>query len=365
MSKHLVVIAGGTGGHVYPGLAVACAMRDRGWRVSWVGTPNGMETKLVDSKEFAFKGIAFEGIVGRGSMPKLRLPFSLMRALSEAKAHFKHIKPDVALGMGGFPSVPSGLAAWRMKIPLAIHQSDAVAGVANKLLARFAQRLLTGFELTFSDRAEKRIVTGNPIRREFAMQASPQARFGTRSGSLNVLVMGGSRGATALNSLIPDAIALMPHATRPQLIHQAGEGASTELRERYAQLGVDAQVTDFVDQSWNAMAATDLFIGRSGASTVSELAALGVPSILVPYPHHRDQQQLHNARVLERAGAAKIIEQSQLTPQLLASLLASFNRATLAAMAERAQTVAHPDATAKICDVIEALCATKSQAEGA
>jgi UDP-N-acetylglucosamine--N-acetylmuramyl-(pentapeptide) pyrophosphoryl-undecaprenol N-acetylglucosamine transferase len=356
MSKLLVVMAGGTGGHVYPGLAVARAMRDRGWRVSWLGTPNGMETKLVDPKEFAFKGIAFEGIVGRGLMPKLRLPLSLLRAVSEAKTHFRSIKPDAAIGMGGFPSVPGGLAAWRMKIPLAIHQSDAVAGAANKLLARFAQRLLTGFSSTFTERAEKRIVTGNPIRREFAMQRTPRERFAARTQAINLLVMGGSRGSAALNKIVPEAIALIPHEMRPEVLHQAGANSADETRSLYERLGVGANVVEFIDESWNAMAATDLFIGRSGASTVSELAAIGVPSILVPYPHHSDQQQLHNARVLESVGAARIIEQSSLTAESLAQAIASLDRQTLTYMAERAITIAHPDATRKICDAIEAMC---------
>jgi UDP-N-acetylglucosamine--N-acetylmuramyl-(pentapeptide) pyrophosphoryl-undecaprenol N-acetylglucosamine transferase len=356
MSKHLVVMAGGTGGHVYPGLAVARAMRDRGWRVSWIGTPSGMETKLVDPKEFPFKGIAFEGVVGRGLMPKLRLPFALLRAVREAKTYFASIKPDVAIGMGGFPSVPGGLAAWRMKIPLAIHQSDAVAGAANKLLARFAERVLTGFGSTFADRLDQRAITGNPIRREFAMQMAPSARFSKRNQALNLLVMGGSRGAAAINKIVPEALALIPHDLRPEVLHQTGAGLAEETRQHYEKLGVSATVVEFINESWSAMAAADLFIGRSGASTVSELAAVGVPSILVPYPHHADQQQLHNARVLEKASAAKIIEQSSLIAETLARAIGSLDRQTLSAMAERATSVAHPDATAKICDEIEAMC---------
>ncbi|MGL5004027.1 MAG: undecaprenyldiphospho-muramoylpentapeptide beta-N-acetylglucosaminyltransferase, partial [Casimicrobium sp.] len=293
--KHLVVMAGGTGGHVYPGLAVARAMSARGWRVSWMGTPNGMETKLVDAKEFAFKGIAFEGIVGRGLLPKLRLPFSLLRAVSEAKSHFKSIKPDAVIGMGGFPTVPGGLAAWRMKIPLAIHQSDAIAGSANKLLARFASRILTGFEGTFANATihanAKVILTGNPIRREFAEQKNAATRFTNREGALRVLVMGGSRGATALNTVVPEAIAAIATDARPDITHQAGSGSADETRKRYDQLSVKANVVEFINETWTALADADLFIGRSGASTVSEVAALGVPAIFVPYPHHADQQQ--------------------------------------------------------------------------
>ena len=365
MSKHLVVMAGGTGGHVYPGLAVARAMRERGWRVSWVGTPNGMETKLVDTKEFAFKGIAFEGIVGRGLLPKLRLPFALVRAVREAKAHFRSIKPDAAIGMGGFPTVPGGVAAWRIGIPLAIHQSDAIAGAANKLLARFAQRLLTGFGNTFENRAEKRVVTGNPIRREFSLQPNAASRFANRTGSCHVLVMGGSRGASALNAIVPQAIAALPLSNRPRITHQTGAGEIDVTRKRYNDLGIDAKVVEYIDETWRAMADTDLFLGRSGASTVSELAAIGVASILVPYPHHADQQQLHNARILARVGGAIIAEQSTLTAESLAHTLASLDRKTLADMASRAGEIAQPHATERICDAIETMCASNPQRERA
>lgn len=357
MSKHLVVMAGGTGGHVYPGLAVARAMHLRGWQVSWLGTPDGMENQLIDPSEFAFKGIAFEGIVGRGIAPKLRLPLALFRAVGEAKKHFRVIKPTAAIGMGGYPSVPGGLAAWRLGIPFAIHQSDAVAGAANKLLAMFANRLLTGFVSTFEDRAEKRVVTGNPIRIEFGQLPAAPDRFAERRGKLRILVMGGSRGASALNALIPQAIAVLPAEKRPFILHQAGANLADATKKRYDELGVDAEVVEFIGDSWHAMADADMFIGRSGASTVSELAAVGVPSILVPYPHHADQQQLHNARVLEAAGAARIIEQSALSPEALSNAIASLNRDTLTQMAVAAATVAHPNATEKICDALDAMCA--------
>lgn len=365
MSKHLVVMAGGTGGHVYPGLAVARAMRHRGWLVSWLGTPNGMENQLVDPSEFAFKGIAFEGIVGRGIAPKLRLPFALYRAVGEAKAHFRAMKPTAAIGMGGYPSVPGGLAAWRLGIPFAIHQSDAVAGAANKLLARFAKRLLTGFDTTFADRTEKRVVTGNPIRTEFGQQPAAHERFAGRDGRMRILIMGGSRGASALNERLPQAIAAMPVDVRPHVLHQAGAKLADDTKKRYDALGVDAEVVEFISESWRAMAEADLFIGRSGASTVSELAAVGLPSILVPYPHHADQQQLHNARVLEAAGAAKIIEQSLLDPDTLSHAIRSLSRDTLARMAVAATTVSHPNATEKICDALEAMCTSPNVGRGA
>lgn len=356
MSKHLVVMAGGTGGHVYPGLAVARAMRNRGWRVSWLGTPNGMETSLVNPSEFAFKGIAFEGIVGRGLAPKLRLPFTLLRAVSEAKSHFRSIEPNAVIGMGGFPSVPGGLAAWRMKIPMAIHQSDAIAGSANRLLARFAQRVLTGFGTSFEDHAHKRVITGNPIRAEFAQQPSPDERAHARSGALSILVMGGSRGSAALNERVPEALAAISPENRPRVLHQSGAGLAQVTKEHYAALGVDAEVVEFISDSWRALAECDLFVGRSGASTVSELAVIGVASILVPYPHHADQQQLHNARILERVGAATVVEQSALSIERLRDAILEHDRAALVKQGLAARQIAQPSATEKICDALEDMC---------
>jgi UDP-N-acetylglucosamine--N-acetylmuramyl-(pentapeptide) pyrophosphoryl-undecaprenol N-acetylglucosamine transferase len=355
MSGHLIVMAGGTGGHIYPGLAVARAMRARGWRISWMGTPNGMENQLVDQNEFPFKAIAFEGIVGRGVLPKIRLPFTLFHAVGEAKKHFRESKPDAVIGMGGYPSVPGGLAAWRMNVPLAIHQSDAVVGAANRLLARFADRVLAGFAGTFQEYHSKTVITGNPIRAEFATYPNVSTRFANRRGALNVLVMGGSRGASALNDVIPQAIALLPQEKRPHIRHQCGSGAAAQLRDRYHELGVAAVVEEFIADTPSALAEADLFIGRSGASTVSEISALGVPALFVPYPHHADQQQLHNAKTLEAVGAAIIVEQSRLTPQSLSSTVAALDREALLAMGMRAEALAQPAACEKICDAIESM----------
>ena len=354
MSGHLVVMAGGTGGHIYPGLAVARAMRLRGWRVSWMGTPNGMEQKLIDPAEFPMKSIAFEGIVGRGIAAKLRLPLLLWRAVSEAKQFFRASEVDAVIGMGGYPTVPGGIAASRLGVPFLIHQSDAVAGLANRMLSRFAARVLTGFDSTFQALTSKRVVTGNPIRDEVVAQRPPAERFAGRTGVLKILVMGGSRGAEALNKVIPEAIALMDSASRPAVLHQAGSNAAGSA-ERYRALGIDADVREFLSDAWNALAAADVFIGRSGASTVSELASIGVASILVPYPHHKDQQQLHNARVLESKGGAIILQQADLSAATLAKQISALNRDTLQKMAIAATQAAAPDATKKICDEIEAV----------
>jgi UDP-N-acetylglucosamine--N-acetylmuramyl-(pentapeptide) pyrophosphoryl-undecaprenol N-acetylglucosamine transferase len=360
MTRHLLVMAGGTGGHIFPGLAIAEAMRARGWRVSWLGTTTGMEQTLVPRVDIPLYAVAFEGVVGRGIRPKLALPVRLLRAVTRAGKVLAELRPDVVIGMGGYPTVPGGLAASRKGIPLAIHQSDAIAGLANKLLARFADRVLVGFETVFEAYGSKRVVTGNPIRSEFSSFADPQTRLAGHSGALHLLAMGGSRGAEAINRLLPDALALVPAENRPVVLHQAGRGLVEPTRETYGRMGVSAQVVEFIDDSATALAECDLFIGRSGASTVSELAALGVASVLIPYPHHKDQQQLHNARVLAGAGAALISEQATLTAEVLAKTIASMTRQRCVEMATAARTVARPTAASDICNVLESLAVTRS-----
>lgn len=359
MSGHLLVMAGGTGGHIFPGLAVASAMRERGWRVSWLGTTAGMEQVLVPRSEIPLHAIAFEGVVGRGLWPKIALPLRLFCAFRQARKLLSELRPDVVIGMGGYPTVPGGLAAARGGISLAIHQSDAVAGLANKMLARFATRILVGFASVFRDYERKRVVTGNPIRSEFAAFAEPQARLAGHTGALRLLAMGGSRGAAAINKLLPEALALLPSESRPVVTHQAGRDSGASTQSNYERAGVEATVVEFIDDSPTALANCDLFIGRSGASTVSEIAALGVASILIPYPHHKDQQQLHNARVLSAVDAATILEQPALTPEMLAEAIASMSRKKCIDMAIAARTVAKPNATSDICDVLEML-ASKS-----
>ena len=357
MTRHLLMMAGGTGGHIFPGLAVALAMRERGWRVSWLGTETGMEQTLVPRDLFPLHTIDFEGIVGRGLKPKLALPWRLLKAYRHGRKLVDEIKPDIVIGMGGYPTVPVGLAASGKGVPLVIHQSDAVAGLANKLLARFASKVLVGFSSVFDNVGRKRVVTGNPIRPEFARLPRPETRTAGRSGSLRVLMMGGSRGAEAINRLLPSALALIPEAQRPVITHQAGRGSREKTQALYDELNVKADVVEFIDDSPQALADCDVFVGRSGASTVSELAALGVASILIPYPHHKDQQQLHNARILEGVGAAKVLPQMGLTKEMLAAEISTLTRANCLAMSLAALEVAKPNATAEICDVIESLAA--------
>lgn len=357
MTRHLLMMAGGTGGHIFPGLAVALAMRERGWRVSWLGTETGMEQTLVPRDLFPLHTIDFEGIVGRGLKPKLALPWRLLKAYRHGRKLVDEIKPDIVIGMGGYPTVPVGLAASSKGVPLVIHQSDAVAGLANKLLARFASKVLVGFSSVFDNVVRKRVITGNPIRPEFARLPRPEARTASRSGSLRLLMMGGSRGAEAINRLLPSALALIPEAQRPVVTHQAGRGSCEITQALYDELNVKADVVEFIDDSPQALADCDVFVGRSGASTVSELAALGVASFLIPYPHHKDQQQLHNARILESVGAAKVLPQMGLTKEMLAAEINTLTRANCLAMSLAALQVAKPNATADICAVIESLAA--------
>lgn len=355
MSPHLLMMAGGTGGHIFPGLAVARALRERGWRVTWLGTANGMEQTLVPPDLFPLHTVAFEGIVGRGWKPKFALPFNLYSAYRRCKKLLAELRPDVVIGMGGYPTVPGGLAASNKGIPLLIHQSDAVAGLANKLLAHFADRVLVGFSSVFTDVISKRVVTGNPIRPEFALFANPATRFTERSGPIRLLLMGGSRGAEAINTLLPAALGLIPEADRPVVTHQAGRGSVDATKAKYHQAGVTADVVEFISDSARALAECDVFIGRSGASTVSELAALGVASILIPYPHHKDQQQKHNAEVLANVGAARVLDQTTLTKEVLVEHIAALTRAQCLTMAQAALAVANPKATSDICDVIESI----------
>ena len=355
MSPHLLMMAGGTGGHIFPGLAVARELRERGWKVTWLGTKNGMEQTLVPPDLFPLHTVAFEGIVGRGWKPKFALPFNLYSAYRHCKKLLTNLHPDVVIGMGGYPTVPGGLAASSKGIPLLIHQSDAVAGLANKLLAHFADRVLVGFSSVFTDVIHKRVVTGNPIRPEFALFAKPASRFAERSGPIRLLLMGGSRGAEAINTLLPLALALIPETDRPVVTHQSGRGSVDATKAKYSQAGVTADVVEFIADTARALAECDVFVGRSGASTVSELAALGVASILIPYPHHKDQQQKHNAEVLANIDAARLLDQPTLTKETLAEHIKALTRAHCLSMAQAALTVATPTATAAICDVIESM----------
>ena len=336
-----MIAAGGTGGHVFPGLAVADALRAAGWRVVWLGSESGMEAGLVSKRGYEMAAVRFSGVRGKGPVALLLLPLKLLLAFWQSARAILAKRPDVVLGMGGYMSFPAGMMAALLGRPLAIHEQNAVAGLANRVLAGVADRVLCAFPGALKGAAH----TGNPVRPEIAAIAAPEARYAGRSGPLHVLVVGGSLGAKALNDVVPRALALLPAANRPIVTHQSGAQHAEALKAAYAAAGVRASTPAFIDDMAAAYGEADLAVCRAGATTVAELAAAGVPSILVPFPHAVDDHQTTNARFLADAGGAVLVPQSELTPEGLAKLIAGFDRERLLEMAMRARSLGRPGAT--------------------
>jgi UDP-N-acetylglucosamine--N-acetylmuramyl-(pentapeptide) pyrophosphoryl-undecaprenol N-acetylglucosamine transferase len=344
MARTIMIMAGGTGGHVFPALAVAEALRADGWRVSWLGARSGMEATLVPARGFEIDWIRFSGLRGKGLAAKVLLPLNLLVAFWQCARTIFARRPDVVLGVGGYISFPGGMMASLLNRPLVIHEQNSVAGLANRVLAQVADRVLVAFPGAL---AEGEFV-GNPVRVEIARLARPAERYGRRSGPLRILVVGGSLGAAALNDIVPKALARFSAAARPVVIHQSGAKHIDALRKNYADAGVAAELVPFVDDMASAYAGVDLVICRAGATTIAELAAAGVASLLVPFPFAVDDHQTTNARYLAERAAALSVPQSALTPEKLADTLAGLDRGTLLAMAERAREAAKPDATAAV-----------------
>jgi len=348
----LMVMAGGTGGHVFPGLAVAHWMQARGWRVVWLGNAAGMEATLVPKHGIAMEYVRFGGVRGKGLKTKLMLPVNLLRACSQSLRALRTVKPDVVLGMGGYITFPAGLMSKLSGTPLVLHEQNSIAGLANKVLAHIAKRVLVAFPNALPN-AEW---TGNPIRAELAETLSPKERYAARNvkpqARLNVLVVGGSLGAAALNETVPKALALLDPATRPHVVHQAGAKHIDALKANYAAAGLtseeDVQLVPFIDDMASAYAAADLVICRSGAMTVSEIAAVGVAALFVPFPFAVDDHQTTNAAFLANEGAAHLIQQRDLSAEKLAGWLRDQTRETLSQMAVKARTLAKPDATERV-----------------
>ncbi len=349
MSRTVMIMAGGTGGHVMPGLAVARLMRERAWNVVWLGNPNGMEATLVPKHGIPMRWVQFGGLRGKGLLTKLLLPMNLLRAFWQSLKAIRAIKPNVVLGLGGYISFPGGMMASLTGRPLVLHEQNSVAGLANKVLARVADRVLTAFPNAL-DSAEW---CGNPVRPEILDVASPEERYGSGVGPLRLLVVGGSLGAQALNQMVPKALAMLPPDSRPSVTHQSGKAHSQALADAYREAGVNATLVDFIDDMASAYANADLVICRAGAMTVSELAAVGVASLLVPFPFAVDDHQTTNARFLADQQAAILLPQSDLTPDRLASLLQGLTRDKLLIMAKRARVLAKPDAAKRVADVCE------------
>ncbi|MFM0595591.1 MULTISPECIES: undecaprenyldiphospho-muramoylpentapeptide beta-N-acetylglucosaminyltransferase [Paraburkholderia] len=356
--RTLMVMAGGTGGHVFPGLAVAHLMQAWGWKVVWLGNPAGMEATLVPKHGIPMEYVRFGGLRGKGLKTKLMLPLNLLRACSQSLSVLRRVKPDVVLGMGGYITFPAGLMTALSGRPLVLHEQNSIAGLANKVLAKVAKRVLVAFPNALPHGEW----TGNPIREELARAIAPKARYAQRSGPLNVLVVGGSLGAAALNEVVPRAVALLAPNERPRIVHQAGAKHIDALRENYAAAGLPAgdgeqnsvELVPFIDDMTSAYANADLVICRSGAMTVSEISAVGVAAFFVPFPFAVDDHQTTNAAFLAGNGAALVVQQRDLSAEMLADWLRSQTRASLAEMAERSRSLAKPDATEQVAQI----CAT-------
>jgi UDP-N-acetylglucosamine--N-acetylmuramyl-(pentapeptide) pyrophosphoryl-undecaprenol N-acetylglucosamine transferase len=348
-----LVMAGGTGGHIFPGLAVAEALRSGGWRVHWLGALRSMESRLVPPRGFALEQVDFSGVRGKGVRTLLSLPWRLVRACWQSLQVLRRVRPDVVIGLGGYISFPAGVMAALVGKPLVLHEQNSVAGMANRILARLARRVFMAFPQVLRGG----VWVGNPLRPEFLVQPAVQERFAGRAGPLQVLVVGGSLGARALNTVVPQALALIPLAQRPVVIHQSGEAQIEELRANYARAGVTATLTPFIDDTAQAFAQADLVICRAGASTVTELAAVGAAAVLVPFPSAVDDHQTHNARFLVDQGAGWLLPQSELTAQSLADMLQNTERSELISRGLAAYSARKTGAVEAVVQACEELAA--------
>jgi UDP-N-acetylglucosamine--N-acetylmuramyl-(pentapeptide) pyrophosphoryl-undecaprenol N-acetylglucosamine transferase len=336
--RTLLIMAGGTGGHIFPGLAVAQEARAAGWQVVWMGARGGMEERLVPRHGYAAAWIRARAARGKGLVQKLLLPANLLYSFWESARHIRRIRPDVVLGLGGYVAFPGGMMASLLGRPLALHEQNAIAGLANRVLAGVSDKVMVGFPQALR-RAEW---TGNPVRAEIASIASPDERFRGRQGPIRLLIVGGSLGAQALNQAVPRALALL--AERPQVVHQSGEKHLEALRAAYAAAGVQGELVAFIDDMARRYAEADLVICRAGAVTIAELSAGGMASILVPFPHAVDDHQTANARFLAERGAALLLPQPELSAERLAALIGVLDRPALLAMAQNARALGKPDA---------------------
>ncbi len=349
--KTALVMAGGTGGHIFPGLAVAEALRGKGWKVHWLGGPGSMESRLVPPRGFAFEQIDFSGVRGKNVVTFVFLPLRLLRAFWQSIGVIRRVKPDVVVGLGGYITFPAGMMAVLLGKPLILHEQNSVAGMANKVLAEVADRIFTTFPGVF----KKGEWIGNPLRKEFLEQAPPDERFADRTGRMKLLVVGGSLGAKALNDLIPQALSQIPANQRPEVIHQGGEKQIEQLRANYAAAGVEAELTPFIADTAKAFADADLVICRAGASTVSEIAAVGAAAVLVPFPFAVDDHQTTNAKFLSDQGAATLVPQPELTVDRILQLLSKSEQSRQILCRQKAYSLRKIDATEKVVQACEAL----------
>ncbi len=347
----VLILAGGTGGHVFPGLAVAECLAARGVAVSWLGSRHGMENRLVPEAGIEFRGIDVSGLRGKGGLALLAAPFRLLRALFQSLRAVRACRPVAVASFGGFAAGPGGLAAWLLRRPLIVHEQNRVPGVTNRILARRARRVLVGFPDTFPAglRAEH---VGNPVRAVIAALPAPRERLLSRTGRPRLLVLGGSQGAMALNREVPAALARLAQDVRPDVLHQCGARHLESCRAFYTAAGIEARIEPFIADMADAYAWSDLVLCRSGALTLAELAAAGAPALLVPYPFAVDDHQTRNAEYFANAGAAQLLPEREISADGLAPVLAALlgNRPRLLAMAEAARELARPDAAERVAD---------------
>ena len=353
-----LVMAGGTGGHIFPGLAIAEALQAQGWRVHWLGGRNSgtsgqpsMESVLVPPRGVAFEAIDFSGVRGKGLATMALLPLRLLRAFWQALMVVRRVRPDIVIGLGGYVSFPGGMMAVLLNKPLVLHEQNAVVGMVNKVLTPLADAVFTAFPNV----VKKAHWSGNPLRPAFTRQPEPAERFAGRTGRLHVLVIGGSLGAAALNRIVPLALALIPAGERPQVLHQSGARQLDVLRANYAAVEVDAELTAFIDDTASAFATADLVICRAGASTVTEIAAIGAAALFVPFPAAVDDHQTRNAQFLTDRGAGWLIPQADLTPEWLASMLQKTERSVLMNCALQAKKMQKTDAVEMLVLACEGL----------
>lgn len=346
-------MAGGTGGHIFPALAVANVLRSEGWHVTWLGAPNSMEAELVPKHGFEIAWVRFSGLRGNGVLRKLMLPFNLLIALWQSAVAIFRYRPDVVLGMGGYITFPGGVVAALLRRPLVIHEQNSVAGLSNRALAKIAGRVLSGFPGVLKQAQ----MCGNPVRESIAALAAPAQRYAERSGVLNILVVGGSLGAQALNECLPQALFCMPQEIEPKVIHQTGKKHFAEVQGLYQSAGIDAEVKPFLEDMAHYYGWADVVICRAGALTIAELAAAGVASILIPYPHAVDDHQTGNAKYLSSKGAAILLPQDELAPRRLAAILQDMTRERASIMAQAARALAQPKAANCVAQVCRELAA--------
>lgn len=343
--KTFMVMAGGTGGHIFPALAVAQELQAQGHRIVWLGSESAMETRLVPQYNIPLETLSIKGIRGNGIKRKLLLPFTLVKTIAAARRIIRRYNVDAVIGFGGFVTFPGGIAARLCGLPLIVHEQNAIAGLSNKVLSHFASQVMYAFPQVFTNQNG---LVGNPVRADIAALTPPAQRFAGRQGVLNILVVGGSLGADILNKVVPQAMALFPESQRPNLLHQSGRNKLAQLQHQYAECGVKAECVEFITDMVSAYREADLVICRAGALTIAELTAAGLGAILVPYPHAVDDHQTANAQYMVKDGAAVLMPQTSLNAQSLQTVLADLSREQCLQMAEKARALTQPDSAAKV-----------------